>query len=298
MTWLDNLLDRLAAKSHLGYSQKGPPFTEPTAWAAMALLAHERRQEAIALLERLKEQQLEDGGLGVAPDQPIPCWPTSLAVLAWLAGEPASALPITERRYRVPIDRAVQRMLSIAGRALPRPDTRSHDTTLIGWPWVEGTHSWSEPTAFHVLALKAAGRGADPRVREGVRVLVDRLLPQGGSNYGNTFVLGQRLRPHLQPTGIALMALAGEPDDDGRVARSIEYLQLQLTAETSSASLAYALLGLEAQGAPLKSSLDWLELAYRRTLERDAPPYQLALLALAAAGRRAAPISLLRGAFG
>jgi hypothetical protein len=263
----------------------------------MALLAHGQSERAEPILVQLNQQQLEDGGLGVAPDQPIPCWPTSLAVLAWLAGEPAAALPITERRFRIPVDRAVERMLSITGRALPRPDTRSHDTMLIGWPWVEGTHSWMEPTAFHVLALKAAGRGNDPRVREGVRVLIDRLLPQGGANYGNTFVLGQRLRAHLQPTGIALMALAGEPDEDGRIARSIEYLQLQLTEDTTSASLAYGLLGLEAQGVPSPSAQPWLEAAYRRTLERGAPPYQLALLALAAGGRRAAPISLLRGAF-
>ena len=93
------------------------------------------------------------------------------------------------------------------------------------WPWVLGTHSWIEPTAFNVLALKAAGRGEHPRTREAVRLLVDRLLPTGGCNYGNTTVLGQQLRPHLAPTGLVLLSLAGEQINDSRIAKSLAYLQ-------------------------------------------------------------------------
>ena len=37
-----------------------------------------------------------------------------------------------------------------------------HDSTLIGWPWVEGTHSWIEPTAWAVLALKSVGTESAP----------------------------------------------------------------------------------------------------------------------------------------
>src|SRR2546428_787916 len=88
----------------------------------------------------------------------------------------------------------------------------------------------SEPTALaatamHVLALKAAGHRDHPRTREAVRLLIDRLLPGGGCNYGNTIVLGQELRPQLQPTGLAMLALAGETDPDGRVAMSLAYLK-------------------------------------------------------------------------
>ena len=60
-------------------------------------------------------------------------------------------------------------------------------------------------------------RSGGPR---GSAVLLDRQLPGGGLNYGNTYVLGQLMRPHVQPTGIALLALAGEADASGRIAKT------------------------------------------------------------------------------
>ena len=70
-----------------------------------------------------------------------------------------------------------------------------HDTTLVGWPWVEGTHSWVEPTAMAILALDREGFGDHPRVAEGIRVVLNRALAHGGWNYGNTSVFGRQLRP-------------------------------------------------------------------------------------------------------
>src|SRR5207302_5660581 len=125
--------------------------------------------------------------------------PTSLAVLAALA-MPQNPL--------LDVERAVKWILETRGEALPQTPEMGHNTTLVGWPWVEDTHSWIEPTAMHVLALKAAGRGDHPRTREAVRLLIDRLLVGGGCNYGNTVVMDQGLRPHLQPTGLAMLALA------------------------------------------------------------------------------------------
>jgi len=51
---------------------------------------------------------------------------------------------------------------------------------------------------------------AHPRADEAVQLMLDRILPGGGCNYGNTIVLDQLLRPHIQPTGIVLLALAGD----------------------------------------------------------------------------------------
>jgi hypothetical protein len=86
----------------------------------------------------------------------------------------------------------------------------------VGWAYAEGTHSWVEPTAFAVLALKAASREYQAAAREGVAVLIDRQLPGGGLNYGNTFVLGQLIRPHIQPTGrgrcLFRLQLSSRPD--------------------------------------------------------------------------------------
>ncbi len=115
-------------------------------------------------------------------------------------------------------------------------------------------------------------------------MLVNRLLPTGGCNYGNTFVLFQQLRPHVQPTGICLLALAGEPIADPRIEKSIDYLLGELTDKTTTASLSYALLGLAAQGREPDAADAFLAAAARRVLDADPSAHKLALLALAALG--------------
>ncbi len=168
------------------------------------------------------------------------------------------------------------------GMPLENTPSMGHDTTLIGWPWVVGTHSWYEPTCLAVLALKAHGYANHPRCLEGIRVLQDRLLPRGGANYGNTLVLGQHLMPHLQPTGLALLALAGTNDESGRQALSREYLLRELPLLPGAASLAYGIIGLHAQGYELPEAESLLQAAAARVLRRDTSPYRLALLCWAA----------------
>ena len=113
-------------------------------------------------------------------------------------------------------------------------------------------------------------------------MLVERLLSRGGCNYGNTVVLGQELRPHVQPTGLAMLALAGQADSDGRIARSLDFLSANLSVETTSASLSYGLIGLAAHDRFPANASKWLQAAYRRTIARDGAAYKLALLSLAA----------------
>jgi hypothetical protein len=115
-------------------------------------------------------------------------------------------------------------------------------------------------------------------------LLVDRLLETGGCNYGNTVVFGQALRPHLEPTGLCLLALAGLDDSTGLVQKSVSYLENALDAQTTSVSLSYALIGLAAHGRRPARADQWLENAARRTLTRDPSAYKLALVALAALG--------------
>ena len=115
-------------------------------------------------------------------------------------------------------------------------------------------------------------------------MLHDRLLPHGGCNYGNTVVFGQELRAHLQPTGMCLLALAGQTAETPLIERSLDYLARELTAKTATASLCYGLLGLAAWQRTPKEAGDWLDAAAGRTLARDASCYKLALLVLAAMG--------------
>jgi hypothetical protein len=134
------------------------------------------------------------------------------------------------------------------------------------------------------LALERTGHGDHPRAKEAARLLHDRMLPDGGCNYGNTIVFGQELRPHVEPTGLCLLALGGRADAEGRAQKSIEYLQREVSGRTTTASLCYALLGLAACDRFPAEAHAWLDAAAARTLARDAAPYKLALLVLARLG--------------
>ena len=117
---------------------------------------------------------------------------------------------------------------------------------------------------------------------EAVRLIMDRQLPQGGFNYGNTSVLGQLLLPHVQPTGIALATLALAQIDKSRVERSLSYLQQQWPTLNSTASLCYAAIGLAAYGVIPESLEEKLQERYQVWIKRKGCTYKLALLALAA----------------
>ena len=292
MAWLDETLELLAKTPVCGYRAGGAPASEPTALAALALAGHGLAKAAQQAAEWLAELQAANGSVGVCEGQPTPAWTTSLAMLAWLSVAPGED--------KSSVDRAAAWALSFKGTPIPRTAQSiadlGHDTTLIGWPWCEGTHSWLEPTAFFVLALKSIGRAEHARTREAVRLLLDRQLATGGCNYGNTVVLGQPLRPHVQPTGIVLLALAGERDGAAKTAKSLVYLRGAISAETTTTSLAWALLGLAAHRQTPIEAEEWLAAAARRTLDRDKAPHKLALLALAALAERSPLVSLPEGA--
>jgi len=277
MRWVEAILDELSEATSWGYRPGAPPATEPAAMGALALAGHGRHEAAQRACRWLVSLQADDGALGISAAEAAPHWPTGLAVLAWKTIGGAA-------EYETAIAKALAWLLAVRGETSPRSDEVGHDTTAIGWPWVEGTHAWVEPTAFNLLALKATGHAAHPRARWGAGLLVDRLLTSGGCNYGNTVVLGQALRAHVEPTGLALAALAGEGDPTGKIARSIEYLDKTLDRSTTAASLAYGLMGLAAHGRVSIAAGEWLASAAERTRRRGASPHRLALLALAALG--------------
>ena len=159
-----------------------------------------------------------------------------------------------------------------------------HDPNLKGWPWVEGTNSWIEPTALALLALKAADQAEHPRAKEAARLIYERQMPHGGCNYGNAVVMGQELVPHVQPTGLAMLSLAGEADPKGNIERGLGFLRRSLDQTTATASLCYGLFGLTAHGQRPERADAWLQTAAGRTLAGDQSPYKLALLVLAAQG--------------
>lgn len=298
MAWIHAILDRLEAPTNWGYSAGGAPASEPVALAALALAAHGRKIAAERAARWLIDIQSTNGSVGLNAKESSPQWPTSLAILAWHAVFRSSAAVTADsesvKSAHTPTARAMSWLLRSAGETLDQSAELEHDSTLKGWSWVQGTHSWLEPTAFAILALKACGLKNHPRTREGIRLIVDRLLPTGGCNYGNTMVLGQMLRPHLLPSGLVLAALAGELDGTGGIERTIKYVAEAVGPETTAASLGWGIIGLAAHGQLPIGYERWLEMAAERTSPRGASQSRLTLLTLAALGTDTPFVTMLQ----
>lgn len=120
------------------------------------------------------------------------------------------------------------------------------DGTLQGWPWIDGTFSWVEPTCWGLLALKAAGAN-DPiaagRIGEAERLLIDRSCPAGGWNYGNGNMLGQDLNPYVSTTALGLIAMR-ERAEEPCVKRSLALLKAERLSEPSAMALGLTLVAL------------------------------------------------------
>ena len=101
------------------------------------------------------------------------------------------------------------------------------DLKLVGWPWAENNFSWTEPTVWACLALRRLGFGEHPRVKEGMQMLLDRAMDDGGINYGNRKILGRSTEPIPGPTALMLLALQGV--DHPRLAAAVGYLVKQMS---------------------------------------------------------------------
>ena len=211
MLWISEALDRVAA-SHVRLPRRVAAGCRTDGAGGLGICRRRPHQRGPGCVAMAGRRQTSDGSVPPLPSLSSPGWPTPQAMLAWAA---VSKLAGESRDFNR--DAAQKWLLSVAGLTGPRIPEIGHDTSLAGWPWVVGTHSWQEPTAWSVLALKAVGLNDHPRTREGVRMLVDRFLESGGCNYGNTAALGQVLRPHVEPTGLTLVALGGENIQDPRL---------------------------------------------------------------------------------
>jgi hypothetical protein len=223
--------------------------------------------------------QRRDGAVGVSAALPAPAWTTPHAILLWAALD----------GYASESERAVEWLLAQAGRAIPNaagPErVVGHDTTLVGWPWIDGTHSWLEPTALAVLALCRSGRADHPRVPAGLQLIRDRALAGGGWNYGNRAAFGHDLRPQPGPTGLALLALAAAEPSAPSIEPAIAYLLSALPATSAPLSLCWGVLGLRAWERLPHDAEQWLARALAQTLRRPPVSPRLAHLLLAAGPR-------------
>lgn len=254
---------------------------EPTSLAGLALADHRpggeaARASAGRAAEWLASRQRPDGSLAPGDSIEGPGWPTPFALLLWST---LDLLP-DHRTW------AAEWLLAHRGQTLARRTSETaafgHDPTIAGWSWVEGTHSWLEPTAMAVVALRRHGLGDHPRVVEGLRLIRDRALPSGGWNVGNTTVFGRELRPQPAPTGLALLALVGTaPPGDPAVSRAIAYLESALPGLRAPASLAWGLIGLRAWGRRPRDAGSWLAESFDSARSHREPARRIALLLLA-----------------
>lgn len=254
-------------------------MAEPVAMVALALQAHEMHDACRPATDWLAERQNLQGEVGVMHLHNDPGWNTPWAMIVWHQSPEREA-------YRGQLELATQWLLGAKGKVLEPDNDLGHNVQLVGWSWAPNTHSWIEPTSAAVLALRTVGLAGHERTLEGIQLLVDRQLPAGGCNYGNTFVLGQLLRPHVQPTGIAMAALAGSIDPNGRLIRSLGWLKRQLSGSTTCSSLAWGLLGLAAHQQLPSAADEYLDAVAHRQMMSENSPYKMAMLLLASAASR------------
>ena len=96
-----------------------------------------------------------------------------------------------------------------------------------------------------MTALHNVGLSGHPRLIEASKMILDRQLPHGGWNYGNTLVFGQELRPSPEDTGVALSALSGRIEKLD-IAKSLNFLHSEYTRLRTPIALGWSLLGLNA----------------------------------------------------
>lgn len=284
MSWQARSIERLRnTQQSCGGWAYGPtlePAAEPTALACLALVASNRERERIARgLDFLLARQQKDGSVGVSQSRPTPGWGTAPAMLALIATGKTN-----QPRIESAQSAALTWLLRSEGRPFKsNPAIYGHNTRLRGWAWIDGTHSWLEPTAWAVLALRATGHADHPRVREAVTLMLDRALPSGGWNYGNSVMFGNELRPFPAQTGMVLAALAGEPPERC-VEKALAYLEAELPRIRTPISLAWGIIGARAWHAEWPSFDAWLTECAQRLETVPANPMFDALLLLADAG--------------
>lgn len=232
-------------------SRAGEPFrSDATAWGILAFQFYDRQHSFLAPARtRLAEAQTDDGSVGIEKTHADAYWPTALSVLAWSHSG-------MHESYR---QRAVQFLLKVTGKHWKKdPDQPTqHDPSIPGWSWIADTHSWVEPTALALCALRINGLAHHQRVADGVRLLLDRQLPSGGWNYGNTKVFGTELHPNPESTGAALQALTGLVPVH-KIQRSVNYLKMEIEKVRTPIGLGWALLGLGAWGEATQESSEFI----------------------------------------
>lgn len=229
-----------------GYRLRGMSYVEPTAAALLAL--HESAETIVTnrAHDFLLSLQHSDGGWGIAAIDSESGWMTAWALIA--LADYAEA--------RDAVARGAAWLVGTFGLQVTDPGLRDGvrkvfhiDSTLRGWPWLPGDAAWVHPTALSILALVAAGKRDEARVRDGIDYLFDRAVSAGGWNIGNPWMIDKPIPSTIQDTAIALRAIkAAGVDDQTRTAPAILGLRDALSRAKTAAELAWGIYALRDWG--------------------------------------------------
>jgi hypothetical protein len=219
---------------------------ETTCLASFSVLA-EQPSSAPHVVWPLLHAQLSDGSWPSFVGDGEPSWTTALAICVLNSANDSSGARERGQSWLLKTKGREggwfwRWKFKLADRAV------RFDPDRYGWPWLSGSASWVIPTAFSVIAIKqftACSRTevSERRIRLGVEMLLDRTCVDGGWNSGNSVVYGVPLRPHVEATAIALLALQDERRTE-TIQRSLAWLKQQATVINSVSSLAWCILSL------------------------------------------------------
>ena len=240
------LLQRQLPSGGWSFFRSEQASVEATCLAGLAL-GSAGHGNAVSTVPFLKRSQLSDGGWPAFQGDSEGAWTTALALCALTMLNEVSEAS----------DKALRWLLESRGKEghwFWRWKFKTSDRNVrfdpdkYGWPWVAGSASWVIPTAFSIVAIKqftVCNRSAasESRIHTGVDMLLDRACVDGGWNSGNSVVYGVPLRPHVEATAIALLALRDEQRTE-MIQKSLSWLRQNAASIDSVSSLAWCILSL------------------------------------------------------
>ncbi len=226
---------------------------EATCLAELALAPEMQASSSAAILFLLKSQ-LSDGGWPAFLGDSEGSWTTALALCTLNSTGDFTAA--RERAFRwLYAERGREGHWFWRWKFKTSDRNVRFDPDKYGWPWVTGSASWVIPTAFSIIAIEQftvcnRSEESEKRIHLGVEMLLDRACVDGGWNSGNSLVYGVPLRPHVEATAIALLALQGEQRTE-TVKKSLSWLRQNAASMDSVSSLAWCILTLFVYQEPI-----------------------------------------------
>jgi hypothetical protein len=226
---------------------------EATCLAELALAPDRQASSSAAILFLLKSQ-LTDGGWPAFLGDSEGSWTTALALCTLNSTGDFTAA--RERAFRwLYAERGREGHWFWRWKFKTSDRNVRFDPDKYGWPWVTGSASWVIPTAFSIIAIEQftvcnRSEESEKRVHLGVEMLLDRACVDGGWNSGNSLVYGVPLRPHVESTAIALLALQDEQRTEV-AQKSLSWLRQNAASVDSVSSLAWCILSLFVYQEPI-----------------------------------------------